>query len=87
MQQIPYKTIIDLGFEVEECHDPVYEAQYGFQYKIFTYQLRKKLFIQWDQVTRTCEMYRIDSPKTGNILAQMPIETEAQLNELIEFFK
>ena len=83
-EEIWYKTIKELGFKEEYQDDSVYENQYGYPYKIVSLKLSKTLYIDWNQVTRTCELIRQN--KECDILGRMPIRDEEHLNEIIEFF-
>ena len=85
-EKIKYKDIIDLGFEEVECSDSVYEAVYGYPYCLITKHLTKKIYLDWEKDTRRCKMIRIDSAKTGNIMAETPIMNLEQVKTLIDFF-
>lgn len=83
-EQINYKNIMNLGFVEEEIYDSVYYNQYGFEYAIITKYLTKKIYLDWDKVSRVCTMVRIDKEK--NILAKMPIRDLDHLHEILNFF-
>jgi hypothetical protein len=83
-KEIKYGDIIDLGFEVEECNDPVYFKNHGFQYCIITKKLTKRIYIDWAKETKLCEMIRVDSE--DNIKAKHPIKSLAELKYIIDFF-
>ena len=85
-EKINYKDIIDLGFEEVEFSDSVYEAVYGYPYCLITKHLTKKIYLDWEKDTRRCKMIRIDSAKTGNIMAETPIMNLEQVKTLIDFF-
>ena len=43
-----YKDLLDNGFKREDCNDSVFFDQYGFQYFIFTKELRKNFYFDWN---------------------------------------
>ena len=86
-QEIEYCEIMALGFKVEETSDSVFFNQYGYEYKIFTFSLTNLVYIDWDQVTRTCKMIRLKDRKTCDIVGCIPINDLQHLKEMIEFFK
>ena len=86
MEQISYKHIMQLGFTETEVNDPVYFDQHGYKYAIIEKKITKNVFIQWHKDSRLCEMYRIDSPKTGNIMKRRPIQTFDELKDIINFY-
>lgn len=81
---IDYKDIIEAGFKVEETYDSIFKAEYGFDYKIVTLDLSKRLYLEWDTVTRFVTFARID--KSYNILAQMMVYDKDHMLNIIEFF-
>lgn len=83
-EEIDYKVIKDLRFEETESHDEVFFNKYGYPYTIYTKQLTKRVYVDWDQVKRTCEMVRVD--KEENILNRLKIDGEDTLKQLVEFF-
>lgn len=87
MNQISYKTILDLGFHIDETPtDIVYFEEYGYPYKIITKKLTKTIYLKWHQESRTCTLYRINSPKKGDILATMPVRDFDHLQDILAFF-
>ena len=58
-EQISYEEICKLGFTVEESNCDSFFKEYGFPYKIFYLNLTKKIYIDWDQVTRVCKLVRV----------------------------
>ena len=86
-EKIDYIDVIDLGFEEEIFDDCVFFNTYGFQYKIVTKQLTKKIYIDWYSVERTCKLVRVDSPKTGNIIAEMKLLNLEQVKQIIDFYE
>ena len=83
-QEIWYDNIQKLGFKEELQDDEIFEKQYGFPYKIITLKLAKGILVDWNQVTRTCQMIRLD--KEATILGRIPIRNLDDLKTLIEFF-
>jgi hypothetical protein len=43
-----YKDLLNNGFKREDCNDSVFFDQYGFQYFIFTKELRKNFYFDWN---------------------------------------
>ena len=85
-EKINYSEIISLGFTEEETIDNIYFKEHGFDYVIINKYLTKNIYLDWAKETKLCKMVRIDSPKTCNIKAEMPIINLAHLKELINFF-
>lgn len=85
-EQIPYKEIIRLGFDIETDTDKVYFDEYGFDYYIINKHLTKKIYLDWAKETRLCEMIRLDNTRDNNIMARMPIKNLEHLEEIIDFF-
>lgn len=85
-EKIKYSEVIALGFTEDVQIDEVYYNQYGFDYCIITKELTKKIHIDWEKETQLCKMIRIDSPKRGNIKAELPIRNLDHLKEIINFF-
>lgn len=86
-ERIKYKDVMNLGFIEEIQHDPVYMDEYGFDWAIVTLDLTKKIYLDWDKLTGYCDIIRIDSHKTGNILNKRPIKNLKQLEDIVDFFK
>jgi len=85
-EKINYDVIMGLGFNEQIGCDSVYEAQNGYSYAIITKDLTKKISLDWEKETKLCSMIRIDSPKTGNIKAELPIMNLQHLKDMINFF-
>ena len=85
-EKINYSEIMALGFSEEIDSDSSYEAEHGYAYCIITKNLTKKIYLDWEKDTKLCKMVRIDSPKTGNIKAELPINNLEHLKEMINFF-
>jgi hypothetical protein len=85
-QKFKYKEIMSRGFNEQFESDNVYFDQHGFEYTIITKDLTKRIYLNWDKETQLCELVRMDSPKTCNIKARMPIMTLKQLDEILNFF-
>jgi len=86
-EKIDYIDVINLGFKEENTDDDIFFNTYGFQYKIVTKQLTKKIYIDWYSVERTCKLVRVDSPKTGNIIAEMKLLNLEQVKQIIDFYE
>ena len=84
-QEIDYKEIVDLGFKAEAGNCSLYFEQYGYPYTIFTINLTKRIYIEWEQEKRICTMHRTD--KSHSILASSPIVSLDHLKATIKFFK
>jgi hypothetical protein len=84
-KRIWYADIIDLGFNVEECKDNVFERQYGFPYKIITKKLTKNIELCYCQEDGTCEVIR--SNKDGDKLGGIAIATIEGVAAFVEFYK
>ena len=85
-EKINYSEIMALGFTEEISEDKIYYAEHGYEYCIITKNLTKKIYLDWQKDTKLCEMVRVDSPKTGNIKARLPIMNIQHLKELVNFF-
>ena len=85
-EKINYSDIMALGFTEEEQSDDVYFRQYGYPWCIITFNLTKKIYIDWAKETQLCEIIRLDSPKTCNVMSRMPIRNLNHLKEIINFF-
>lgn len=85
-EKINYDEIMALGFTEEISEDKSYYAEHGFEYAIINKNLTKKIYLDWEKETKLCEMVRLDSPKTGNIKARLPIKNLQHLKDLINFF-
>tara|TARA_R110002020_G_scaffold27756_6_gene89341 strand:+ start:1023 stop:1298 length:276 start_codon:yes stop_codon:yes gene_type:complete len=83
-EQISYEEICKLEFTVEESNCDSFFKDYGFPYKIFYLHLTKKIYIDWDQVTRVCKLVRIN--KESSIQAERQISNLAELKDIIDFF-
>lgn len=85
-EKIEYGDIMDLGFKEEFGSCSAFFRQYGFEYTIITYNLTKKIYLDWEKETQLCKLVRIDSPKTCNVKKESPIKNLEQIKELINFF-
>tara|TARA_R110002124_G_scaffold283449_1_gene459464 strand:- start:2079 stop:2354 length:276 start_codon:yes stop_codon:yes gene_type:complete len=85
-EKINYRDIIDLGFKEEEVSDNVYFREHGFAYSIITKNITKRIYLDWEKETKLCKIVRIDSPKTCNIMAEIPIMNIKQIKNIISFF-
>ena len=85
-EKINYDKIMSLGFTEEIASDSVYEAEHGYPYAIIHKDLTKKIYLDWQKDTKLCELVRIDSPKTCNIIKRMPIRDFEHLKEIVNFF-
>ena len=85
-EKIHYDKIMALGFTEEICSDDVYYRQNGYKYAIVSKDLTKTISLDWDKETKLCRLIRIDSPKTGNIQAELQIMNLQHLKDLINFF-
>ena len=85
-EKINYDEIISLGFTEELSEDKSYFAEHGFDYVIITKDLTKKIYLDWAKETKLCEMVRLDSPNSGNVVKRMPIRNLEHLKELVNFF-
>lgn len=85
-EKIKYSEIIALGFTEDMQSDEVYFNEYGFDYCIITKELTKTIHLDWAKETQLCKMVRVDSPKTGNVKAELPIRNLEHLKEIINFF-
>lgn len=86
-QQIRYKDVMDLGFIETKCRDNVFRDDYGYDYKIVELNLTKKISIDWNIETRTCELIRINNNVDCDIRARYPIKNLDELKTIIDFFK
>lgn len=82
-QEINYKDVIDLGFNVEQGNDNVYYNIHGHNYTIVTLDLKHRFICNWDCTTRLVEIMKCD--KEGNILSTMQIMDESHLKHMINF--
>lgn len=85
-EKIKYSEVIALGFTEDMQSDEVYFNEYGFDYCIITKELTKTIHLDWAKETQLCKMVRVDSPKTGNVKAELPIRNLEHLKEIINFF-
>jgi hypothetical protein len=85
-KKIRYKEIIDLGFEIIGGNCNVFFETYGYPYNIYKIFLTKKIYIQWHQDSRTCEMFRINSQNEADIKARWEIKDLTELKRIIKFF-
>jgi len=85
-EKINYDEIMALGFTEEISEDKSYYAEHGYEYAIINKDLTKKIYLDWTKETKLCEMVRLDSPKTGNIKARLPIMNLQHLKDLVNFF-
>lgn len=85
-EKIDYSDIMALGFTEEIGSDSVYYNTYGYEYSIINKDLTKKIYLDWEKETRLCKMVRIDSPKTCNIMSELPIMNLQHLKDIINFF-
>lgn len=85
-QQIDYHHIMSLGFTEQIADDSVYVNEFGYDYAIITKWLTKKIYLDWTKDERICNLHRIDSPKTCNILATMQIKNLKHLQQIINFY-
>jgi hypothetical protein len=85
-QPINYCDIMALGFNMESGHDPVFERQHGYEYKIFTKMLAPTLMLDWDQETRLCQLFVI-RPEDGHIYDRIPVTDTNSLQTLVNSFK
>lgn len=83
-QEIWYQDIMDLGFETEVIHDPVFFSKHGFPYTIVSKQLTKHISAIWTMTDRKAYLLRCD--KDMNILARLNIDNLEELKTIIEFF-
>jgi len=84
MNEIKYKTVIELGFKRQNVKDDVFFDHYGYDYFIVILKLTVNFYIDWDTHTRQCRLIRID--KRGNIKAEFDICNENELIKYINFF-
>jgi len=84
-EKINFAAIIALDFTEEEGNDEVFENIHGYPYRIYTKKLTKKIYIDWQQDTRLCEMVRVD-PKNGDVFARMPLNDLEQIKNIIAFY-
>jgi predicted proteasome-type protease len=85
-EKINYDKIMALGFTEQEINDDVYFRQNGYGYSIITKQLTKTISLDWEKETKLCFLTRVDSPKTCNIQAELPIMNLSHLKDIINFF-
>ena len=85
-EKINYGEIMGLGFIEEIQNDKVFYAEHGFEYTIITFDLTKKIYLDWEKETKLCKMVRIDSHKKGNVKSEMPIKDLENLKTMINFF-
>ena len=83
-EQINYEEICKLEFTVEENNCDAFFKEYGFPYKIFYLNLTKRIYIDWDQVTRFCKIVRVN--KGQFVQAERPISNLKELKDIIDFF-
>jgi len=83
--QIDYKDIIDLGFDVLRSEDEVFFNQYGYDYKIFTYNLSEGFTLDWCQVERVCKLQRGNSE--GAVFYEKILNGLDEVKEFIKMFK
>ena len=85
-QPINFCDIMALGFKMERGHDPVFERQHGYEYKIFTKMLAPTLMLDWNQETRLCQLFVI-RPEDGHIYDRIPVTDINSLQTLVNSFK
>lgn len=84
-QEINFKVLKELGFNVEYCDDSVFFDQYGYQWFIVEKSyLKGRISIDWDSTTRTCELRRVT--KKGDITMRIPIKDQDELEMWDDFF-
>lgn len=81
---IDHADIIKLGFIVTDLHDNVFEQQHGFASRIYQKKLTKRVYLDWDQITRECRIVRTD--KDHYIIATRCIPEYKVMMDLILFF-
>ncbi len=82
--KIKYSDIIALGFMLQPITDEVYFNEYGYEYVFVHKDLTKRIYLDWGKETQLCEIVRMN--KKGNIKKRKPIQSLAQLKEIIDFF-
>lgn len=83
MEEIDYIDIMAMGFLEVIQDDEVYFHKYGFDYSIITKELTAEVSLDWDKVTRTCEIIRYD--ENLNVISRKAL-TVAEVNIMVAFF-
>jgi len=85
-EQINYRDIMRLDFTEQIDDDSVYFDEFGYDYANITKWLTKKIYLEWTKDERVCNLHRVDSCKTCNILATMQIKNLEHLKQIINFY-
>jgi hypothetical protein len=80
-----YQDLIQNGFVREECNDQVFFDVYGFQYFIFTKELPKNFYFDWD--VNTQELTIVKTNYEYNIVFKKIIESIEEYQLIEELLK
>jgi hypothetical protein len=84
--KIWYRDVMGLGFKEEIVDDSVYMDQYGVPYVIISKKLSKKVCLEWDMFSMSCDLIRVDDKKSCNVVHRSKITTLACLVGVLKIF-
>ena len=80
-----YKDLLNDGFKREDCNDSVFFDQYGFQYFIFTKELRKNFYFDWN--VNTQELTLVKTNYEYNIIYKKIVDSIEEYKLIEELLK
>jgi hypothetical protein len=80
-----YKDLLNNGFKREDCNDSVFFDQYGFQYFIFTKELRKNFYFDWN--VNTQELTLVKTNYEYNIIYKKIVDSIEEYKLIEELLK
>lgn len=80
-----YKDLLNDGFKRENCNDTVFFDQYGFQYFIFTKEITKNIFFDWDINSQQLTLIKMNYE--SNIVFKKVVESIEEYKLIEEILK